>query len=148
MRTFNLFEEALLNSCLDEMKSELVKRAGSLVTDTGVALRGEDFGKRQMSYMLSVASEEPEPEVVIAWMKGQIGKARESDPWRGGFGERAIKEVGEVQKIAAQALSRQAWPDNRIDYPHSSDTAVRELWHRGIALFFGYAGWDLLFEFA
>jgi hypothetical protein len=129
----------LVERCLDAMKPELVKRAESLVTDTGI-FRSPDFGKRQMSLLLSVAAAERSPEVLAAWMKGQIGKAAPSDGWRTDFGKRAINAVNEVRDIAVSAI-REAGKSAAND-----DSIKRELWHRGVTLFFGFVRWQMLFE--
>jgi hypothetical protein len=139
MTKFTLAQEAKLASALERLKPTLVTRAYELVDQTGIS-RNRDFGKRQMSYLLSVAAAEP-PEVLEAWIKGQIGKAGASDGWRTEFGERALGEIDEIKKLAHEEIRKpDGWPSNQV--PNDADN---ELWRRGLTQLFGFARWQMTY---
>lgn len=137
----DLKDEAELNRCLDGIKNELVNHAEALVTNSAIASNDRDFGKRQMSNLLEIASAERSPAVIKAWMKGQIGKAKGKDGWGTRFGSDALKAVDEVIAIAERALGG-------LSGALSADQARNELQYRALVLYFGYARWHMLYAVA
>jgi hypothetical protein len=98
-------KELLIRQILDELDTQLVKRAEDVVEKaTGITTKLED---KQIRNVIAVADDTQSVAVVDNFIKYQIGRSKENEGWR--FGENGGVGFGEALREDLAQLREWAW---------------------------------------
>jgi hypothetical protein len=99
-------KELLIRQILDELDTQLVKRAEIVVEKaTGITTKLED---KQIRNVIAVADDTQSVAVVDNFIKYQIGRSKENEGWRFGenggvgFGEALREDLAQLREWASQ----------------------------------------------